>query len=185
MNTNDFKTGSQSPQEFQNENLMNKAKRLIGMIGLVFCGALPVAAKQRTPAPTRQKNLQTQVRREVVAGETKAVAAHAPPQVEQKAAATAHRSAVLAPKYRAAQSETRKPLAAVAESKPAGNHPPAVKEPTRQIAKKQPLQPAKSFQPSSLKAKQVSEPPAREKPAASEKNESNASDKNHEKKGKD
>ena len=40
-NKNFFETGSQPTQRLRKENPMNITKRLIGMIGLVLCGALP------------------------------------------------------------------------------------------------------------------------------------------------
>ena len=80
-----------------------------------------------------------------------------------------------------AQSETRKSVPAAAESKPEGNHPPAIKEPTGQNANKQPVKQEKSVQPSENK----DQPPAKEKPAANEQNGSNPADKGHEDKVKE
>ena len=115
-----------------------------------------VVAKQRTPAATSEKT----------------VAAHASPQVE-KPAATTHEPAAPAPKNTEAQSETRKSVPAAAESKPEGNHSPAIKEPTGQNANKQPVKQEKSVQPSENKE----QPPAKEKPAGNEQNGPNPADK--------
>ena len=99
----------------------------------------------------------------------KTVAAHESPQVEKPATAT-HESAAPAPKNNEAQAEKYKPVPATPEFKPEarpeGNHPPAIKE---------------STQPSDQKE----QPPAREKPAASEKNGPNPADKDHEDKVKE
>jgi hypothetical protein len=70
-------------------------------------------------------------------------------------------------------------------AEPQGNHPAAAKEPAQQISNKQPVKQAKAAQPSDKKVPQVSEKPAREKPAASENNGPNTADKSHENKGKD
>jgi hypothetical protein len=115
-----------------------------------------VVAKQRTPAATSEKT----------------VAAHESPQVE-KPAATTHEPAAPAPKNTEAQSETRKSVPAAAESKPEGNHPPVIKEPTGQNANKQPVKQEKSVQPSENKE----QPPAKEKPAGNEQNGPNPADK--------
>jgi hypothetical protein len=147
-----------------------------------------VVAKQRTPTATSEKTVQPPVHNEAQPPEKKAVAAHESPQVEKPAAAT-HESAAPAPKNSKTQSETRKSVPAAAESKPAvksearpeGNHPAAIKEPTGQNANKQPVKQEKSAQPSDKKE----QPPAQEKPAASEKNDSNPTDKNHENKDKE
>jgi hypothetical protein len=121
----------------------------------------PVVARQRTP---------------VSAGEKKVVA-HESPQVEKPAAAT-HESAAPAPKNNEAQAEKHKPVPAAPEFKPEarpeGNHPPAIKEPTPPKADKNLEKQEKSAQ-----------PPAREKPAASEKNGPNPADKDHEDKVKE
>jgi len=152
-----------------------------------------VVARQRTPEATGVKNVQTPVRNEAQPTETKAVAAHQSPQV-QKPDAVTHESAAPAPKNHPAQSETGQPALAVAVAKPVvksetrpeaklapkleGNPPSPIKEPTGQNPNKQPVKQGKSAQPSDKQAQQLSEPPAREKPATSENNGSNPADKN-------
>jgi hypothetical protein len=147
-----------------------------------------VAARQRTPAATGEKTVQPPVRNEAQPAEKKAVVAVAPPPVEKSAAAT-HETAAPALKNGKAQSETRKSVPAAAASqpvakpearpetklapKPEGNRPAATEEPTGQNANKQPVTREKSAQSSD---KQV-QPPAQEKPAASENNGSKPSDK--------
>jgi hypothetical protein len=149
----------------------------------------PVVARQRTPVSAGEKTVQPPVRSEAQPAEKKAVAAHEPPQVEKPAAAT-HESAAPAPKNNEAQAEKHKPVPAAPEFKPeakpeGNNHPPAIKEPTGQNANKQPVKQEKSAQPSDQKEQRVSEQPAMEKPAASEKNGPNPADKNHEDKVKE
>ncbi len=149
-----------------------------------------VVSKQRTPAATSEKKVQTPAPGEVKPRGKKTVAAPAPPQDRKPAAAT-HESAAPAPKNSKAQSETRKPIPAAAESKPAaksearpeGKQPATIKESTGQNASKQPAKQKKSAQQLDKKAQRVSEQPAKEKPAASEKTEANpAADKDQEKK---
>ena len=139
-----------------------------------------VVAKQRTPAATSEKTVQPTARNEAQPAEKKTIAAHESPQVEKPAAAT-HESAAPAPKNHEAQSETRKSVPAAAESKPEGNHRPAINEPTGQNANKQPVKPEKSAQPSDQKE----QPTAREKPAANEQNGPNPADQNHGNKDKE
>ena len=145
----------------------------------------PVVARQRTPTATSEKTVQPPVRSEAQPAEKKAVVAHEPPQVEKPAAAT-HESAAPAPKNNEAQAEKYKPAPATPEFKPeakpeGNNHPPAIKEPSGQNADKQPVNHEKSVQP----ADQKEQPPARENPAASEKNGPNPADQNHGNKDKE
>ena len=145
----------------------------------------PVIARQRTPVSAGEKQVQTPVRSEAQPVEKKAVDAHEPLQIE-KPAATTHESAAPAPKDGKVQSETRKSIPAAAESKPAarseakpeGNHSAAIKEPNGQNANEPPVKQEKSAQPSAKKA----QPPAQEKPAASDNNGSNPADKGHDNK---
>jgi len=120
----------------------------------------PVVARQRTPAATDVKNVQTPVRTEAQPIERKAVAAPVPPQVHRPASVTS-------------------------DPKSEGNHPPAVKEPTGQNANKQPVRPEKSIQPPNTKAQQVPKQPAREKSAANGNNGAKQADKGHDDKSKD
>jgi len=119
-----------------------------------------VVAQQRTPAATGEKKIQTSVRSEVQPTERNAVAAHEPPQIQ-------------------------KPAPVTAESKPEGNHLPAIKEPTQPTADKHFEKQQKSAQPPDTKAQRVPEQPAKEKAAASENNGTNPADKNHENKAKE
>jgi hypothetical protein len=117
-----------------------------------------VAAKQPAPVSAGAKKVQTPVRNGAPPVETKAIAAHASPQVEKS-----------------------KPVLVTAESKPAVKpevRAVAMKEPIRQNANQQPVIQEKSVKPSDKKMQQ----PAREKPAASEKNEPNPANKNNENK---
>jgi hypothetical protein len=143
-----------------------------------------VVARQRTPAATSEKTVQTPARNEVQPAEKKAVAAHESPQVEKSATAT-HESAAPTPKNHEAQSETRKSVPTAPESKPEArpevNHPPAIKEPIQPKADTHFEKPEKSAQPSDKQA----QPPAGEKPDASEKNGPNPADKDHEDKAKE
>jgi hypothetical protein len=144
----------------------------------------PVVAMQRTRTSTSEQKVQTPVRSVAGPNEKKTVVAHALPRVESPAAAT-HGSAAPAPKKSKAQGEARKSVPAAAESKSEGNHPAAIKEPTRQIANKPPVKQAESARPANNKAQRVQEQPAKEKPAISENNGPNTADKSHENKGKE
>ena len=143
-----------------------------------------VVARQRTPAATSEKTVQTPARNEVQPAEKKAVTAHESPQVEKPATAT-HESAAPTPKNHEAQSETRKSVPTAPESKPEArpevNHPPAIKEPIQPKADTHFEKQEKSAQPADRKE----QPPAREKPAANEQNGPNPADQNHENKGKE
>jgi len=142
-----------------------------------------VVARQRTPAATSEKTVQTPARNEVQPAEKKAVTAHESPQVEKPATAT-HESAAPTPKNHEAQSETRKSVPTAPESKPEArpevNHPPAIKEPIQPKADTHFEKQEKSAQPADRK-----EQPTREKPAANEQNGPNPADQNHENKGKE
>jgi hypothetical protein len=145
-----------------------------------------VVAKQRTPISTGEKTLLPPVRSESQPAEKKTAPAREPAQV-QKPAAVTHESAAPAPKNSKAQSETRKSVPAAAESRPAAKpeaKPVAIKEPTGQKANQQAAKQEKSAQPSDRKAQQVSEQPARERPAVSERNGPNPTEKDHENKPK-
>jgi hypothetical protein len=144
----------------------------------------PVVAMQRTRTSTSEQKVQTPVRSVAGPNEKKTVVAHALPRVESPAAAT-HGSAAPAPKNSKAQGEARKSVPAAAESKSEGNHPAAIKEPTRQIANKPPVKQAESARPANNKAQRVQEQPAKEKPTTSENNGPNTADKSHENKGKE
>jgi hypothetical protein len=147
-----------------------------------------VVAKARAPTATSEQKVPTPVRGTAGSGEKMTVVAHALPQVEKRAIAT-HGSAAPAPKNSKAPSETRKPVPAAAESKPAAksgaNHPAAIKEPTRQNGDKQPVRQEKPAQPADGKAQRESEQTAKESPVASEKHEPNAAEQSHGNKGKE
>jgi hypothetical protein len=137
-----------------------------------------VVARQRTPASAGENKVQTPVRSEAQPAEKKAVAAHEPPQVEKPAVAT-HESVAPASKNSKAQSETRKPVPAAAESKSEAKpeaRPVAIKEPIGQKTGKHFGKQEMPARPSDKKVQQ----PATEKPAASEKNGANPGDKDHE-----
>jgi hypothetical protein len=140
-----------------------------------------VVAKQKTPTSPSQTKVLATARSGTVPSEKKTVVAYVPPQVEKPAVAPREYAAP-APQNSKTQSEMRKPVPAATEAKPAPapeiKHPTAIKEPTPQISNKQPIKQVKPAQP-------VSEQPAKEKPAVSEKTESNTGDKNHENKGKE
>ncbi|HEV2436402.1 MAG TPA: DUF6600 domain-containing protein [Verrucomicrobiae bacterium] len=120
----------------------------------------PVVARQRTPAATAVKNVQPPVRTEAQPNERKAVAAPVPTQ-------------------------TQKPAPVTTESRPEGNHGPAVKEPAGQNANQQPVKQEKSIQPPNTKAQQAPKQPAKEKAAASGNNGANPAGKGHNDKSKD
>jgi hypothetical protein len=142
-----------------------------------------VAARQRTPATVAGKTAATPGRNEPGPGEKNAVVSKA----------ASHDSAAPAPKNREAQSENTKPvLAAVTpkpdarpSARPEANHPASLKEPTPQNANKQPATPKKSAQPPVQREPRVSEQPAMERPATSERSEPNTADKNHGGRGKE
>jgi uncharacterized protein DUF6600 len=151
-----------------------------------------VVATQRSPASGGERKIQPPVRNEAQPAERKAVAAHAPPQVEKPAAA-AYRSGEAAPKNLEAQTQKPKPALANAKSNPAvessikpdtraeGNHPTAIREPTLQKADKR-------FEKNETPAKSSDKKmqgPAKERPAASNKNDPNTVDKNQENKAKE
>jgi hypothetical protein len=135
-----------------------------------------VVAQQRTLAATSDKKNQTPVPSEAPPAETKAVAAHEPPQIQNSAPVTAESRA-------ADKSETRPEVKPA--PKPEGNHPPAITEPTGQNANKQPVKQEKSAQPPNPKVQQVPKQPATEKPAAGGNNGANPADKGQDKNSND
>ena len=157
-----------------------------------------VAGKQWTPTATGEKKVQPPARSEAEPREKKTVAAPESPQVQKPAAATPE-SAAPAPKKSKAPSETRKSVAAAAESKPEGNYSPAIKEPTQPKADKRVEKQEKPAKPSNKKVQRPArekpanpsaeevQRPAQENPAASEKNGANPANKGngHENKPKE
>jgi Family of unknown function (DUF6600) len=154
--------------------------------------ATPTAA---TPTATSEKTVQPSVRSAAETSEKKTVPAVEPAQV-QKPAATMPKSAATAPENSKAQSETRKSVPVVAESKPVAKpdavpaakpaakpeaKPVVIKESTGQKTNSQPVIHGKSSQPSDKKEQQTAE----EKPAASEKSAPNPADNDHENKPKE
>jgi len=123
-----------------------------------------VASRQsRTPGAGTERKVETPVRSEAQPGEKKTVAPREPAQDEKPAART-QESATPAPKNRAAQDEPRQSVPTAGESRPEGNHSPAIKEPAQP------------------QAGQRGE--NQQKPAANEKTGSNPADKDRENQGK-
>ena len=149
-------------------------------------------AKQRTRASTTEKNLPAASRSAPGQGEKRAVVAPAPPQVAKPVPA-ARQSITPAANNSKPQSETRKPVAAATESRPAvksaagfeAKHAAVARATTRQIVKKPSAPKATSGQPSNRKASPIPDQPTREKPATSDSGGPNATDKSHQNKGKD
>ena len=81
--------------------------------------------------------------------------------------------------------QTQKPAPVTTESRPEGNHGPAVKEPAGQNANQQPVKQEKSIQPPNTKAQQAPQQPAKEKSAASGNNGAKPAGKGHNDKSKD
>jgi hypothetical protein len=148
-----------------------------------------VVTKQKAPAAIAEKQAGSPVSSAVAPGAKTTAVAHAPTQVQKPAAAAAQQPATPAPKHFATRSDTLKPVPVTAQSKSAvkpdakaeSNHPVAAKEPTGQKANQNAKKQAKPAKPVDKNMQQ----PAQEKPAASEKNEPNTADKNHENKGKE
>ena len=135
-----------------------------------------VVVKQRAPTVTSEKTGRPPVRTEAQPAKKKAVAAHELPPVEKPAVAMQEPAAPAPKNNKALSEETHKPVRAAVESKPV-----AIRESTGQNANYQTLKQGKSAQPLDKKMQR----PAREKPAASDKNEPNPADKNHENKAKE
>ncbi len=136
----------------------------------------PVIARHAAPASGGEKKVPTPIRNDAQPAEKKAMAA-AP-----------HELAAPAPKNSEGQSGRQKPVLVTAESKPAvrpetrpeGNHPVAIKEPTRQEANPQPVKQVKPARPANQKIQQ----PVQEKSSANE-NGTNPADKDRENKPKE
>jgi hypothetical protein len=147
----------------------------------------PVVTRQRIPVSAGEKKVQPPAHNEAQSAEKKAVTTHESSQVEKPAAA--HESAAPAPKNNESQARKHKPVPAAPESKPAagsearpeGNHSPAINESTRPKADKHIEKQEKSTQ----LADRIEQPPARERPAASEKSRPDPADKDHGNKGKE
>ena len=137
----------------------------------------PVAARQR--APLVERKAAAPVRSEAVPVQKKPVATHEATPVEKPVVTPREPAARVTP------GERQKPVSAAPEARPEVrpevNHPAAVKEPIEQKSDKRI---EKQEKPTKVPDKKNQRPAGREKPAASQKNEPNPADKEHENKPK-
>jgi hypothetical protein len=146
----------------------------------------PVVARQKITVPPNAKketNVQEPARRQVAPSENKTVSAPRPVPVE-KPNLTPPAPAPLTP-GRAKEIEKAKPAPAQAEPRVETARPSAIKETPAPKAAKHAEPTETPGKKSEKEAPPQSVAPAKEKPAASEKNGSNPGDKDHENKGKE
>ncbi len=147
----------------------------------------PVVARQKIAAPpaaTKETKVQAPAGRSVTPSEKKTVAAPAPVPVE-KPNLTPPGPAPLTPTGRAKEIEKAKPVPPQAEPRVETARPSAIKETTEPKGAKHAEPTETPGKKSEKEAPPQSVGPAKEKPAAGEKSESNPKDKDHENKGKE